>query len=432
MRETTLWAVPFPPIVFNPAFGDLSDFLAPPYDVIDAERCRQLLTRHPYNVVRLVLPPSLEPDNPSRYEEAANLWRQWLKEHVLVALEEPSLFVYVQRFRFRGTFREHWALVAALPLTDYEVGLVRPHEYTLPKPKSDRLKLLQTIGVELGQVHGLVSDESGKWQELLQSGAQGLPWLKGTVDGVEHLVWRVRDAEFAEEVNRLLAPQWLVIADGHHRYETALSFRSELPEALADPSHPANFVSFVLADYQRNTTVLPTHRLLTFTEPENEERFLREVSRRFFSQEVEWDGREEELERLFAHPDGIPFLFAAQGRAWLVSVKGIESGVAEALAQLPAPLRQVDAVVLHQVVFPFALAGAGVSPEGIKWDYTHDAHHAWQFAQREGCVAVLVRAMSPEVVRAVAAQGYRLPPKTTYFVPKVPSGLLMRQILPVR
>ncbi len=440
MNKPTLRAVLFPPVVFNTPDGDLSPFLAPPYDVIDAERCQHLFQQHPHNVVRLILPPLLNEGKPSRYEEAAALWRQWLAEGVLVADDEPSLFVYAQRFPLHHSsvprlapcvpqIREHIALLTTIPLFHYDDGVVRPHEHTLPKTKNDRLTLLRAMGAELGQVHGLLSDETGEWHQLLQSVTQNAPWLKGALDGIEHMLWRVTDPSFVDEVNRLLADQWLVIADGHHRYETALSFREEIAAAREDPSHPANFIGIVLADYQRNATVLPTYRLLRFADNESVERVLHGLRRQFRTHTVSWDGSEQQLAQIFDNAGGMPFLFVAQERTLLVTVQGVEGSIVHALEQLPPPLRQVNTAVLHQAVLPIVLTEAGVDRQRFVIDYTHESALAFQFAQREGCMAVLLPPVPIALVRSVAAQGYRMPPKTTFFTPKVPSGLVMRQIL---
>lgn len=136
MQKSGLSSVPFRPVVFNPALGDLSQLIAPPYDVIDPKQCEQLLAKHPYNVVRLILPPSLNPDDPSRYSNAAKLWKQWLEEQALVEIEEPSVFVYAQRFSIGRKRKEHISLLTTIPLLNYESGLIRPHEHTMPDRKS--------------------------------------------------------------------------------------------------------------------------------------------------------------------------------------------------------------------------------------------------------------------------------------------------------
>ncbi|MFN4179258.1 MAG: DUF1015 family protein [Armatimonadota bacterium] len=429
MAQNHLFSKPFPPIIYNPNLGDLSLLIAPPYDVIDEKQCEQLLSRHPYNIVRLILPPSLHPDNPLRYQKVASLWEQWLEGQILVELDEPSVFVLAQRFTLMGNPREHLMLLTAIPLSDYESGLVKPHEHTMPKPKSDRLTLIRLTGAEFGQVHGLLSDEDGEWHQLLQTVTTEPVWLRGNLNGVENLLWRISDRAFNDEVNRLLASKWLVIADGHHRYETALAFREEVPEAKSDPDNPANFIGIVLADYQRNATVLPTHRLLHFHNHESAERVIQEIRRRFRTELTEWDGTDEQLTQLLANSRGTPFLLVAQDRIWLVTVDGTESSILQPLEQLPPPLRSVDTAVLHQAFLPVVFASVGIKPDDLTISYTHDAQSAYQFARQEGNIAILLRPVSLELVREVAAQGYRLPPKTTYFVPKIPSGLVMRKII---
>ncbi len=429
MAQNRLFSKPFQPVIYNPNLDDLSLLIAPPYDVIDEKQCEQLLSRHPYNIVRLILPPSLYPDDPIRYQKVASLWEQWLEGQVLIELDEPSVFVLAQRFTLMGNLREHLMLLTTVPLSDYESGLVRPHEHTMPKPKSDRLTLMRLTGAEFGQVHGLLSDEDGEWHRLLQTVTTEPAWLRGNLDGVENLVRRISDRAFNDEVNRLLASKWLVIADGHHRYETALAFRNEIPKAKLNPAHPANFVGIVLADYQRNATVLPTHRLLHFHNSEDAERVIQEIRRRFHNELIEWDGTDEQLTQLLTNSQGTPFLFVAQDRVWLVTVDGTESSILQPLEQLPPPLRSVDTAVLHQAFLPVVFASIGIKPDDLTISYTHDTQNAYQFARQEGNIAILLRPVSLELVREVAAQGYRLPPKTTYFIPKIPSGLVMRKII---
>ena len=264
-------------------------------------------------------------------------------------------------------------MLTTIPLLDYESGLIRPHEHTMPKPKSDRLTLLRLMGTELGQVHGLLSDDTGKWHELLRRATSAPAWLRGELDGVEHIVWRITDPAFNEEINHLLAQQWLVIADGHHRYETALTFREEVPGAKTDPNHPANFIGIVIADYQRNATVLPTHRLVQFSNFEDAERVLQEVRRHFRVATVNWEGDEKMLSQIFQDPNSIPFLFVAQGQALLVTVTGVEGSVSQYIQQLPLPLRKVDTAILHQAVLPVIFAAVGLKPSDLTIDYTHDS-----------------------------------------------------------
>ncbi len=429
MKSHRLQVSPFTPVIYNPQLNNLSLLIAPPYDVISEEQCKQLLSIHPYNIVRVILPPFLDADDPKRYEKAANLWRQWLKEGILVELDKPSLFVYSQRFSLDKEVKEHLSLIALMPLYDYETNLVRPHEQTMPKAKSDRLELLRVTKAEFGQVQGLVSDETGDWDKLLRAIAKEPAWLKASLDGVENSLWQVSDREFAEEVNRLLANQWLVIADGHHRYETALSFRNEISEAATNPNHPANLISIVIADYQRNATVLPTHRLFRFPNHELVQRVIKEVRHKFWSEEIEWDKSDESLSQIWSNYRNAFSIFASQDKVLLVTVTGIEGAVSHFLEQLPPPLRRVDTAILHQSILPIVFASVGVKPEDLKVDYTHDANVAYDFAQQEGNLAILLRPIPLELVREVASRGYRLPPKTTYFVPKIPSGLVMRKIL---
>lgn len=429
MKPPTVTVVPFCPVTFNPDLADLSDLIAPPYDTIDDEICRSLLNRHPHNIVRLILPQTISPPSSDPYGAAARLWREWFRQKVLIESDEPSLFIYVQRFLWRGKLQEHRFLLGAMALVGYETGLVRPHEETMTRVKADRLKLLEATGVEFSQVHALLSDETGEWNNLLGEAMRGTEWLRVKMDGVEHFLWRLNDPEFLRGANHLLSSQWLVIADGHHRYETALAFQKRVIRKGDDADHPANFIGTLIADYQQNAMTLPTHRLLSFSEQEGVERVIGEVARRFPTVDAEWDGTEEGVERIFGDEKGIPFLFVAQGRVKRVLIRGIERELEEALRGFPPILRRVDTIILHRFVLPFVMAGAGIRKGTVHLSYTPDARVAKEFSEGEGRLAILVRATPPSLVRAIAQQGLRLPPKTTYFFPKAPSGLIMRRVI---
>jgi uncharacterized protein (DUF1015 family) len=242
--------------------GDLGQVIAPPYDVISRDEHRELLARSHLNVVRLELPAS-ESGDP--YEQAARSLEEWRSAGVLVREDSPCLYLYEVRFGLGGEQRTRRSLVAALRLETWESGQVLPHEQTMAAPKQDRLRLLRATRVNISPLWTLYSGPSaaleGAWQAAddrsPESGCE-LP------DGTAHRLWRLEDQALIEAIRADFAPLRLVVADGHHRYETALSYRDELAggEQLA-PDDPARFVlAHLVADDDPGLAILPTHRLV--------------------------------------------------------------------------------------------------------------------------------------------------------------------------
>ncbi|MCS7223935.1 MAG: DUF1015 domain-containing protein [Armatimonadetes bacterium] len=424
-----LWTAPFQPITFNPALGDLSKLIAPPYDVIDDKMAKSLLERHPFNAVRLIVPKPLAQQLKDPYQTASRLWAQWIKEEILIPWDKECIFIYSQRFPWRGREREQRALLCPVPLMESDDGPIRPHEQTVQSAIDDRLALLKATWAEHSQIYALIEGDE-RWACFLRATSTAPPSLQAQDETCLHCAWVVDDPSFIQEVSDYLSDKWLIIADGHHRYRTAVTFARSLPSS-ASHTDPARYIGAIIADGRTDTTVIPTHRILRFQRAELKDRFLAQIRRRFFTQNVCDPITDETIDGLLSGDQRSSFLFTSCGETCLVTVTGLESAVNQALSSVADAFKKVPTAVLHLGLLPVTLSSLGIKQEEVSIAYTHSVQEALAHSADAGSVAILVPPLKAEEVMAIARQGLVLPPKTTYFFPKTPSGFVMRSLKPI-
>lgn len=412
---------PFRAIRFTDAAGAPADLLAPPYDVIDDSQRAELRDRSPYNCVRLILP---EGEAPERYAAAAELFDEWLAEGVLAEDEESGVYVYRQDFELGGRRLSRHALFAALRLTPFDAGEILPHERTHRGPKLDRLALMRAAMAQLSPIFLVARDPEQQTRGLFNDAEEGTPILEAvTPDGTRHTLWRVL-GDPADALCRAFGSEPLLIADGHHRYETALAY-------LAD-SVGGGRAEYVLACIVPATdpglVVLPTHRALDMTAPAGGWRVA--LADRFETVSAAGNGG--------ASPGAVAESISAEAgvRIGLVNPGETEALLlaprAEALEEsgLSGPEQAISTAVLDQLVFGDTL---GSSPEELArlgaLSYHRDAEGAATATGSEGA-AFLLPAVSVDDVWTAVQAGVRLPPKSTFFAPKMPTGLLFRSLVP--
>jgi uncharacterized protein (DUF1015 family) len=389
---------PFRALRYDPArVGDLAAVVAPPYDVISTAQQDALYARSPWNVVRLILPRE-----PERAAAAAATLRSWIASGVLALDAEPALYFYSQEFsRTDGSRRRRDGVLCRLGLEEFEAGVVRPHERTFPGPKQDQLALLRATGAYLSPIFGLYTRAGERLRDV--AGIAGAPVVELTEDhGEVHRLWRVTDAAAVARVTAALAPETIFIADGHHRYETGLAYRRERGAA-----GPDSILAFLSNMEDEGLVVLPTHRLLRVRlrlEPAAFEARLREA----FAIEPRASGT--------ARPDGALDVVLPDRQLRLRPRAAALAHVAD----LPASVRTLDVAVLHGAILGPIL---GVEPGQL--EFTHDDAEAFEaVATGRSTAAFLLNPPSVAAVRAVCLAGELMPEKSTYFYPKLASGLV--------
>lgn len=417
---------PFRGIRYNPTVvGDLQQVVAPPYDVISPEQQTLLYLRSAYNVVRLDLNQHAD-----RYTTAAKTLREWLDREVLIEEQEPALYLYVQAFTLKdGSPRQRIGVLAALRLEEFSSGTIRPHERTFEGAKKDRLALLRACQTHLSPIFCLYSRPDWSLTQVLAPVLANPPEVTVHDDQhVSHSLWRVTDQTLIARVVESLAGEPLIIADGHHRYETALRYREERTRhGQSNGEEPFNYVLAYLTNAQdEGLVILPTHRLLHDV-PLPSPHHLRAVLQREFRVTLFSPTEPTAFFTALRAPGPkrrIGCAVAGASHYWLLS---FDERIVQALP-VSEPLRESDVTVLHEVLFQRIL---GLSPavQKQKLTYTIEEEEALRMvAERQYQAAFFLNPTTFAQIARVCARGETMPEKSTYFFPKLLTGLVFYRV----
>jgi uncharacterized protein (DUF1015 family) len=407
---------PFRTLHYDPAVvGSLDDVIAPPYDVIDDEQRTLLAAKSPYNVVEIDLPPS--------YEQAAETMDDWRERGVLVHESEPAVWVLRQDYATPdGAERTRTGFFARVRVEEYGPGRIRPHERTHPGPKEDRLRLTRATRANLSPIFTLFPDPDDAAGRAMAQVAAEAPFATATEpDGTVNRLWRSADAEIIAELQMAVADAELLIADGHHRYETARVYADEVG---GDGDH--RYVLMLLCSLSDpGLLVFPTHRLLDGLKDDSaKQEAIRDVLLRDF--EVEELAATAELEPHGDHGRvAYGYMDSFFRKPYRVTLRD-QSIADRALDGMPPPYRRLDTAVLEALVLRGALRMSEDDISHLR-GLRYSSRLAEAIEQVEAGAAdagFFLRATPVEQVREVAATGESMPPKSTYFFPKVPTGLV--------
>ena len=419
---------PFRALRYDPARVTISDVVTQPYDKITPEMQRQYHDASPYNLVRIILGRAQagDGDHSNVYTRAAECFQQWRRDGVLRQDPQPAIFRYTQRFVPPGgeAPAERQGFIALGKIEDYSAGLVFRHEQTLSKPKADRLNLLRSTQAHFGQIFMLYSDPAGEIERALTG--KGAPEIDVRDQyGVQHQLWSLSDPNAIQFVCSKMRDKKLIIADGHHRYETALNYRNERRAAGGTEGGPYEFVMMTFVNMDSpGLIILPTHRVVHGLSSFSPQEF-RERAREFFSVEevdADIDGARANTILRQAGQVGTAFLAVGQGRVFLLDRPRAPEVL---LAGLSFRQQQLDVVQLHKVLLEHVL---GISEEAIRNQqnvhYLRDAAQAMQEVRSgKANVALLMNPARIQQVRNIAFASEVLPQKSTDFYPKLLSGL---------
>lgn len=415
--------------------GDLSDVVTPPYDVIDEKQQDSLFKKHPCNFIRLELNREEPGDTPeTKYERAAGFWKHWRLDGILRQEHEDALYVYSQEFEWEGKRYVRSGVLGRVRLEEFGTGNVFPHEQTLSGPKADRLKLIRATNANLSPIFGLYPDDEATVQQKLDDACIKLtPNVATDHLGVIHKVWVVTDHNVINQVKSGLRDKPVFIADGHHRYETALNYQRELQAAgkLTDDMAAPNFVLMMLVGMQDpGLQILPTHRLVSGL-PDITSAELQKCLAGHCEIEVIGTGDEAALdtwELIEAEGDQNVFGFGtAADNTWILARVTDDSPMATLASEHSAAWQSLGVSLLHKLLLDeLIFKQFGGDP---KFQYVHrlDETTAALNAKTHqlGC---LVAPATIEQVREIAAGRETMPPKSTYFYPKLLSGLVVHSL----
>jgi uncharacterized protein (DUF1015 family) len=420
---------PFRAWRYDPARVTFADVLTQPYDKITPEMQERYLAASPWNLVRIELGRSQPGDTDSAnvYTRAADSFRDWRQQGVLLQDAEPSLYVYGQRFRVPGggPERERSGMIALGRIEDYEAHVIFRHEQTHSGPKADRLNLLRATHAHFGQLFMLYSDPERTLESRLKPA--GKPQTEMLDEyGVCHRLWKVSDPEAIEFARRRLADKKLLIADGHHRYETALAYRDQrrAESSGLPPDAPWKMVMMTLVNMEsEGLVILPTHRVLFGLEDFHTQDLLR-GAREWF--EVGGAGALDATQAsellAAAGQEGCALLAVTSGGAFLLRAR--PEAVDRALCDLAPRQRRLDVVLLHKLLLERVLC---VTEEAVRElrsiAYLREAEPAMARVREGADVAFLLNPVTVSQLRDVAFAGEVMPQKSTDFYPKLLSGM---------
>jgi len=414
--------------------GDLTRVVAPPYDVISPEDQVSLHDRHPRNIVRIDFGLERQGDGPgtNRYTRAAALFREWRHDGTLVRDATPSLYYYEQEFTIPGkkTFVRK-GFLGALRLSRFGEGVVFPHERTHSGPKEDRLALMRATDAHMSPIFGLFSDPGDEVLTGLRRGTAAAPDLSAVDDlGVRHRVWTVSDPGAVGAAVEGMEDKGVFIADGHHRYETALAFRDEMRARHGEnPTAAYEHVLMFLCNMDdEGIVILPTHRGIHSVPAFSADDFLAKV--RGVLPVESREGSAEDAVRAVeaAGARGKAIAWTTDGRRYhMVSFPDLTGFCDRNLGRYPPQLRSLDVVLLHGFLFEQLL---GISPEAVTAGrfvryYKDAAKAAGDLASGAIQAAFFLNAVRVSEFRDVSLSGHVLPQKATFFYPKIGTGLLI-------
>jgi uncharacterized protein (DUF1015 family) len=414
---------------YNPqVVEDLSRAIAPPYDVIDDRKNRTLLSRSPYNIVRLILQ---QPGSGSDFwNDSTTLFNAWKKGDVLIRDSESCLYVYRQEYElpWEGSV-SRTGILALLRCKDFSTGEILPHEKTFAHTQVERLNLLRTCRANFSQIFTVFRDEGEEVLDLMEDATSNPPFIEfSDGEGVVHQVWRVREGEIADMLVGSMAGKRLIIADGHHRYETALNYSKD-DHRTANAAYAAAYVSVALfRSEDPGLVILPVHRLLHRLGMPVEEAYRRLQG--YFHVEIIQSGIGDRMgmfkQKLESLQRPAFIMVTAEGAALCVLREGIEP---KEVMHGPesAEWKSLDVSILHSLVLTEGL-GLDASELAEKGDlyftpWESDAMSALDAGEAEA--AFLVRPTRMDEIWKIAECGERMPHKSSYFYPKLPSGLLI-------
>ncbi len=427
---------PFRALHYNPAVvPDLQKVVTQPYDKISAAMQARYYESSPYNFVRLILRQNAPGSKESIYGQAAREFQNWIDQSVLMPNPEPAIYPYTQEYSVPGqpsNRKSRRGFIALCRLEDYSAGIVHRHEETLSGPKADRLELLRATRSDLGQIFFLYSDPQGAIETLLQEHTQAKPWQQVTDEhSTIHTTWRLSDPAAVNQVVQMMRSKKLVIADGHHRYETALEYSRQRQSQEPQDDRAGYIMATFVPLESDGLIILPTHRLVHSLKVFRWDEFCTNLKQFFDLEELSLSGSvekdalsiRESLERAPRENPAIAAYGGPQNSVLLRLKQDME--LDRILGEVPETLRRLDLVLLHELVLEKVMM---IDRQAVREQkhlrYVREFDDAMsEVAAGRAQVAFL---MNPTPIRAVsenAFAGLVLPQKSTDFYPKLLSGL---------
>lgn len=405
--------------------GAIESLVCPPYDIVSDREREALISRNEFNAIRLELP-----QGENRYGQAAQLLESWKASGVLERDAQPGYYLYEEEFQAYGDSYRLRGFICTVELEEFSKGVVLPHEETLSKAKEDRFQLMKHTFCNFSQIYSLYDDPDGSIFALVQELSRREPdQTLTTEDGITHRLWHVTQPDALAALSAKFEGKQLFIADGHHRYETALRFRDYLRAegVIQSEDHPANRVMMMLVDLENpGLVVFPTHRMVRDLKNFTKEQVLQGAEKYFTVEHRTGAASCEEALRGQEHA----VAFYAGGTDWYLLTLKDMGAVQRFLPEKDASYCELDVAVLHTLILEQVL---GIDRENmakqINLTYTRSAQEAiGQVESGAFQCSFLLNPTKVSQIRNVALAGEKMPQKSTYFYPKILTGLVFNPL----
>jgi|Deesub1362B_J571_1020462.scaffolds.fasta_scaffold00107_46 uncharacterized protein (DUF1015 family) len=411
--------LPFKGIIYSSEKVKGEEVVSPPYDIITPDMKEELYQRSPYNVVRIDFGKDYEGDNETnnRYTRAAEYLKKWLKEGVLLYTDEEAYYLYEVEYAVRGERRLMRGIFGRVRITELCEG-VYPHEATHSKPKTDRLNILRYCKANLSPIFSIYNRPNTEMRDIFNKYVALSPYMEAfDSDGFKHRMWIIQDRSNVQRIREALRDITIYIADGHHRYETALQYMKE--RLSTNPSHsgqePYNYVLMYLVNIaDGGITILPTHRLVKGLVGLETGKLLHPLKK--FFDIVTVDTKDAVVEIMKHHKGAIGLALREERKGFLLTYKGGD------LSEIKEPLRGLEVTILHELIFKKVYNIKEI-------DFEMDPVVAIRRMEKEGYDGVFF--LNPtriKDVEEVALNCLRMPPKSTYFYPKILTGFVINPL----
>jgi len=426
--------IPFHGLLYDTATHPLIEVTAPPYDVIPPALQESLYQKNPHNIVRLILGKEFSTDSEmdNRYIRASKTFRQWLEEGVLVRDSQPGFYLYSQEYEFEGGKFCRTGFFARVKTEAFSKGNILPHEFTLSKAKTDRTHLLNACHANFSPIFGLYSDPEGNIDSLLKDDGKLEPVSVIDDGSVVHRIWRLNNASVCQKISDRIRDKKIYIADGHHRYETALAFAEANQEKVEDCSHVMMFLTNMDSD---SMSIFPIHRVAKSPQPFDRESFLQKVGEYFDI--APWSGplNGTEVKSRLQELGNKQITFCTymgKDHTFILTVKDPRNVLPLLDSNEPKDMQILDVMQLHAILFRHILKIDTREIAGQQYvSYKVNSDEAMGLVDSgESDVAFFMNPTLIDQVRRLAEKGIRLPQKATFFYPKLLSGLVINKFGP--
>jgi uncharacterized protein (DUF1015 family) len=440
--------LPFKGLRYNPEkIKDISQVITPPYDVISEKERDGYYEVHPSNVIRLILGKEYPGDDQSKnkYTRSAEFFDTWRREEILTQEAEPALYIYAQEFTLSGKKYIRRGFISLVKLEDFKTGEIYPHEHTLAKPKEDRMNLMKACNSNLSQVFTFFEDDGGKISNLLHKVSEGDSGASVTPDidftdnyGVRNLLWVIKDNKVIDELTLQMKNRALFIADGHHRYETALFYRDLMKSSGEKPDsngiYPSDYVMMMCVSMEDpGLQILPTHRLARNVEDLDPEKIKKSLNEVFDISDMGSDCSVETLTQKLsedAHKHKLAMYIGEEDKKFYILTLRDEKLLDPILTDEYTEWKFIDTGILHGVIFDGVL---GIQAKNISKSesvkYIQGIENSVASVNKgEYQIAFFLNPTKIDQISNIALKRHKMPPKATYFYPKLMTGMVIRHI----